>query len=145
MGSGSVESANKLVVERRLKGTGMHWARAQVNPMVALRTIACNDRWQEAWRQSAAHVRQEGWQRRVHRQTDKQPSSTPRPVPCLPLPQPVALPAEPLPAPHRTPSPPPPSAAPKQPYRPPPDHPWRRFRLGRAKSQRPAAACVAKL
>jgi hypothetical protein len=57
-GSGSVESANKLVVERRLKGTGMHWARAHVNPMVALRTIACSDRWQEAWRQIAQHLRQ---------------------------------------------------------------------------------------
>jgi len=30
-----VESANKLVVEGRLKGSGMHWARAQVTPMVA--------------------------------------------------------------------------------------------------------------
>jgi len=48
IGSGSVESANKLVVERRLKGTGMHWARAHVNAMVALRTIACSDRWSEA-------------------------------------------------------------------------------------------------
>jgi hypothetical protein len=45
IGSGSVESANTLVVERRLKGAGMHWARAQVNPMVVLRTIACRDRW----------------------------------------------------------------------------------------------------
>jgi hypothetical protein len=28
IGSGSVESANKLLVERCLKGAGMHWARA---------------------------------------------------------------------------------------------------------------------
>jgi hypothetical protein len=52
IGSGSVESANKLVVERRLKGTGMHWARAHINPMVALRTIACSNRWSEAWPRS---------------------------------------------------------------------------------------------
>jgi hypothetical protein len=44
IGSGSVESANKLVVERRLKGAGMHWARWHVNPMVALRAMACSDR-----------------------------------------------------------------------------------------------------
>jgi hypothetical protein len=37
IGSGLVESANKLVVEERLKGSGMHWARLNVNPMLALR------------------------------------------------------------------------------------------------------------
>jgi hypothetical protein len=30
IGSGSTESANKIVVETRLKGSGMHWARAHV-------------------------------------------------------------------------------------------------------------------
>lgn len=45
IGSGIVESANKLVVEARLKGSGMHWARANVTPMVALRAVACSDRW----------------------------------------------------------------------------------------------------
>ena len=49
IGSGSVESANKLVVENRLKGSGMHWARANVNPMVALRGMSCSDRWGEGW------------------------------------------------------------------------------------------------
>jgi hypothetical protein len=49
IGSGIVESANKLVVEARLKGSGMHWARANVNPMVALRAAACSDRWTESW------------------------------------------------------------------------------------------------
>ena len=34
IGSGSVESANKLVVEARLKGPGMHWARGNANPML---------------------------------------------------------------------------------------------------------------
>jgi hypothetical protein len=29
IGSGIVESGNKLVVEARLKGSGMHWARSQ--------------------------------------------------------------------------------------------------------------------
>jgi hypothetical protein len=49
IGSGAVESANKLVVEARLKGSGMHWARANVNPMLALRNAACSDRWAAAW------------------------------------------------------------------------------------------------
>ncbi len=49
IGSGMVESGNKVVVEARLKGAGMHWAREQVNPMLALRTIVCSDRWQEQW------------------------------------------------------------------------------------------------
>jgi hypothetical protein len=50
IGSGMVESANKLVVEDRLKGAGMHWADANVNPMLALRNAVCNDRWEECWR-----------------------------------------------------------------------------------------------
>ncbi len=44
IGSGAVESGNKLVTEARLKGAGMHWAPAHVNPMVALRTLVCADR-----------------------------------------------------------------------------------------------------
>jgi hypothetical protein len=43
-----VESANTVLVEARLQGAGMRWAPASVNPMVALRTVACNDRWEEA-------------------------------------------------------------------------------------------------
>jgi hypothetical protein len=34
-----VESANKLVVEDRLKGAGMHWADANVNPLLALEAV----------------------------------------------------------------------------------------------------------
>ena len=51
IGSGAVESANKLVVEARLKGAGMHWAPAHVNPLLALRGLACSDRWEEGWPQ----------------------------------------------------------------------------------------------
>jgi len=36
--SGSGESANKLVVEARLKGAGMRWGRQNVDPMLVLRT-----------------------------------------------------------------------------------------------------------
>ena len=55
IGSGSVESANKLVVEARLKGAGMRWERHNVNPMLVLRNAVCNRRWQETWATSRAH------------------------------------------------------------------------------------------
>jgi hypothetical protein len=57
IGSGMVESANKLVVEERLKGPGMHWARANVDPVLALRCAACNDRWAEVWPRVARSLR----------------------------------------------------------------------------------------
>lgn len=49
IGSGMAESGNKLVVQARLKGAGMHWDRTQVNPMLALRTTLCSDRWTQDW------------------------------------------------------------------------------------------------
>jgi len=49
IGSGSVESANKVVVEARLKGSGMHWQRHNVNPMLVLRNAVGNERWPEIW------------------------------------------------------------------------------------------------
>lgn len=49
IGSGAVESANKLVVEHRLKGSGMHWSRENLTPMLALRGILCTGRWDEEW------------------------------------------------------------------------------------------------
>jgi len=57
IGSGMVESANKNVVEARLKGTGMHWERTHVNPMLALRNAICNDRWREMWKTALKHHR----------------------------------------------------------------------------------------
>lgn len=59
IGSGMVESANKQVMQARLKGPGMHWARKNVNPMLALRTAVCNDRWEEAWHEVQAPVHQQ--------------------------------------------------------------------------------------
>ncbi len=46
IGSGMVESANKLVVEDRPKGAGMHWADVNVNPLLALRNAVANNRWE---------------------------------------------------------------------------------------------------
>ncbi len=56
IGSGMVESANKSVVEARLKGAGMHWQRTHVDPMLALRNLVCNDRWQQEWPQIHAQL-----------------------------------------------------------------------------------------
>jgi hypothetical protein len=59
IGSGMAESGNKLVVQARLKGAGMHWERTQVNPMLALRTTLSSDRWHEDWQvvRAEAHTR----------------------------------------------------------------------------------------
>jgi hypothetical protein len=71
IGSGMVESANKLVMQTRLKGPGMRWAPAHVNPMLALRTAVCNERWAEAWQEIVTHQR--------HHQTSRlQQRATPR-------------------------------------------------------------------
>jgi hypothetical protein len=101
IGSGIVESANKLVVEARLKGAGMHWARPNVNPLLTLRNAACNDRWDEAWALSAAYLRRHALPR------------------CPPPPPPAVHPAVP---PH---SPPPPR--PSGPHIPARTHPWRTY------------------
>jgi len=138
IGSGSVESANKLVVEARLKGAGMHWARPHVDPMVALRNIACSDRWEEAWPQITRELRRQAAQRRaeqrhkrktrcdelpalvqaptVMEKTDSPSMSTEPPISTMTLPSP-------------NPSSPPAS---KTPWRPAANHPWRLYPIGKA-------------
>jgi hypothetical protein len=49
IGSGMVESANKLVVEERMKGAGKHWEERNVNPMLTLCNALGNERWVERW------------------------------------------------------------------------------------------------
>lgn len=71
IGSGSVESANKLVVEERLKGAGMHWAEQNVNPMLALRNAICSDRWEEVWMQIEQEQLRAEHLRRVQRQRQR--------------------------------------------------------------------------
>ena len=66
IGSGIVESGNKVVMQARLKGAGMHWAPVHVNPMLALRTAACNDRWDEAHQQLRTYRRTQRQLRRQH-------------------------------------------------------------------------------
>lgn len=140
IGSGSVESANKLVVEARLKQAGMHWAPNHVNPMVALRNVACNDRWEEAWPQIVAHQRQV--------RQEKKLQDHPLPIATRVISEATAKPLSP-------PESPPPvvasveqenrKAAPKQKYRPPADHPWRRFNFGNRFRQNNSGGSGAKL
>lgn len=84
IGSGAVESANKRVVEARLKGSGMHWARTNVNPMVALRAAACSDRWAESWTRIWSQWGDEQAARRQARAHARRPAATagsPTPAP----------------------------------------------------------------
>jgi hypothetical protein len=101
IGSGLIESANKLVVEARLKDSGMHWAPEHVNPMLALRTIACADRWTEAWPRICDQLRTAAQARRAARARQRRARGLPRPLhhPPARLDQRLARPARRQPAP----------------------------------------------
>ncbi len=80
IGSGIVESANKLVVEARLKGSGMHWAEGHVNALLAIRNIICSDRWKEEWPRIEARLIQQTRLRRSHLHQSRSPSPPPKPL-----------------------------------------------------------------
>lgn len=88
IGSGMVESGNKLVVEVRLKGAGMHWERANVDPMLGLRNMICSDRWSQEWPRIVDQLRQEARERRKELHQKRRLAKVPDAV------QPVILPAE---------------------------------------------------
>jgi hypothetical protein len=111
IGSGSVESANKLIVEQRLKGPGKHWARSNVDSMLALRCLEANRRWATRWPTIRSAMR------RAHRH---RPTPLPPPPP-QPTPQPII--------PGRT-----YVAVYDRDGRPTPAHPWKRQRACRAKT-----------
>ena len=85
IGSGIVESGNKLVVEARLKGSGMHWAEQHVNPMLALRNLICSDRWKEDWPKIEARLRYQAKQRRIRLHQTR--IVIPQPTPSRSLPE----------------------------------------------------------
>jgi len=109
IGSGMVESANKVVVEARLKGAGMHWSRASVNPLLTLRNAVCNDRWAEAWQQSAAHIRRVGMCRREVLMKNEAAVEGAPTVPAASTAVQVSRSSDPI-----------------APRKPPDEHPWRR-------------------
>ena len=140
IGDGAVESGNKLVVEARLKGSGMHWARPHVDPMLALRNIVCSDRWDEAWPQIVSTLRQQVQQRHAEQRQQRRTARKSATVqPTVPLPS-----AAPPPPPAPKPSAPPAQAQPDQPWRPPANHPWRRMPIGRARFRPPIKHTDAK-
>lgn len=65
IGSGLVESGQKVVVQRRMKQAGMRWAEQNINPMLALRMALCNDRWSVTWGAVYAKARQTKHQTRL--------------------------------------------------------------------------------
>lgn len=119
IGSGAVESANKLVVEARLKGSGMHWERSNVNPMLALRCALCSDRWKEAWNRIWQGLRRTQAEHRRGRRLRRHPAP----------PQAVAPAAPPKnPSRSKTPSP---KKGTMIDGHPTVDHPWKRQPLSR--------------
>lgn len=137
IGDGAVESANKVVVEARLKGSGMRWARSHVDPMLALRNIVCSDRWEEAWPQIVLQLRQQAQQqsrtRHQRRLATKLTQPTSMPSPPAAVCEALILPPDPELR-----------SGPKQPWRPPPDHPWRHMPVGRARFRSPSKPSDAK-
>ena len=83
IGSGIVESGNKLVVEVRLKGAGMHWAEDHVNPMLAIRNILCSGRWKEDWPKIETRLRKQNRQRRTKLHQSRHPIIHPLPSTLL--------------------------------------------------------------
>jgi hypothetical protein len=109
IGSGIAESGHKVVVGRRFKGAGHHWAPAHLNPLLVLRTATCNGRWSATWPaiwaeqlQRARAARRAAQQRR---RLARARAALPAPVPVPPRPKQVVD------------------------GRPTAAHPWRRFSL----------------
>jgi len=72
IGSGSVESAHKQVVQRRFKQAGMRWAPQNVDPLLALRDLICNKRWNEGWNNIVDYQWQQRRRNLCQRKRDKQ-------------------------------------------------------------------------
>jgi hypothetical protein len=126
--SGAMESGNKVVVEARLKGAGMHWARPNVDPVLGLRNILCSDRWEEDWKQIASGLRQiQTLQRQAIHLKHQPVIQSPDPIKAITIPI-DPQPASPLQPPAiRLEDPSPKSSIPA------PNHPWRHSPIGKAK------------
>jgi hypothetical protein len=116
IGSGIVESANKLVVEQRLKGSGMHWALKNINPLLALRGRLCSGQWEQTWSGIVGAWRAQVVQRRIDGRSIRQAQRAVEEA--LRSPTPVTVP----PKPDRTKT--------VVNGRPTEDHPWKQRRDG---------------
>ena len=148
IGSGAVESANKLVVEARLKGSGMHWSREHVNPMVALRTIVCSDRWEETWPRISQKIREKAKEHGAGRRAKPSPED-PFCIGAAPTSVNTGPPSRCKRAPAKENTKKKPAQVAKLPgdgHRPPAaDHPWRRMAVGRSGSSKPSQLPGAKI
>jgi hypothetical protein len=141
IGSGSVESANKLVVESRMKQAGMRWSRHNIDPMLGLRNIACNDRWEEAWSQIVRHRLETRTTRNKRQPVAIEPPNHPSaPAAAILVDAKAERYLETSPA-HPEGST---RDGPRSPYKPPPDHPWRRRPFGGARYRTPQGFTRAK-
>lgn len=105
VGSGAVEGGHRLVMQARLKGPGMHWERSHVNPLLALRELACNGRWEQGC-PALLHVARSRHRARCQAaQRQRHQERAPAPLPMVPPPLPAPAPTLP----------------------PPVSHPWRRY------------------
>jgi hypothetical protein len=138
IGSGAVESGNKLVVEARLKGAGMHWAPQHVDPMVALRTVACSDRWEHEWPLITDRMRERTKERAVCRHSARLNAKTPPTIPDA-LPRPadpeitLPMPRIDVPLGEEHPKIDQKGAGTTQSRKPAADHPWRHQPIGKAR------------
>jgi DNA repair exonuclease SbcCD nuclease subunit len=128
IGSGCVESAHKVVVQSRMKQAGMRWAEANVDPMLALRNLICNDRWSQGWQQIVTYRRQQQLEKQRRKcRLALQPSVPNEPDKPIKSISTTSIPTKTKPDPTR----------PKQPRRPAADHPWRHSPVGRARFTKP--------
>jgi hypothetical protein len=151
IGSGAVETANKLLVEARMKGAGMHWARENVNPMVALRTIACGDRWDEAWVEISERLCQQAKERAEQRRAEQRGAKVSITLVALPMEGPEEKDVAPV---VQSPAIVTKSRAnltlakadekPAGSRRPAANHPWRHMPIGRARFARSTAQVTAE-
>lgn len=139
IGSGATESANKVVVVARLKGAGMHWAEEHLNPMLALRNLSCNERWEAEWPLWEKAWQSQIQQRKTEQATKRRQNQRAKVNPDPPTGvikvtmeaattsvltatnSPVIAPA------HST-----EASTTKAPGKPGPNHPWRRMKIGQA-------------
>ena len=94
IGSGIVESANKHVVQARLKGAGMQWAIPSINALLALRCADKNGRWATTWAAIMPRLRH------AHRIAPPAPKRSEPTPPPPPAPLPPAAPTPPAHAPY---------------------------------------------
>jgi hypothetical protein len=124
IGSGAIESMCKSLIEEREKGAGMRWTGSGAQAVASLRALHRSGDWAAFWQRHPLRPRARA----------ARPVAAPPPavVPAGPAADPGpparsdAPPAEPAPV---SALPPPVDTA----HRPAPSHPWRRFKIGRAR------------